>query len=204
MTSSWFFLSTLNYDARSTTHQIHEGVNWSQQQEPLRRSLNPVHRTLKSYLSNINFNTILPVKLTHTIPPCSLFPADIPTKILYVLFIYHKHAVCPAHITVIWFRLPFSKTWIRNIRTSPLYAHQRLYPRITKDIQQGWPNLTVLRACRKIQNFFAGASRYMMVHISWKISNKIQYIHKIHFYLVKQWHTKRCLTLITEWSDRTT
>ena len=23
MTSSWFFLSTLNYDARSTTHQIH-------------------------------------------------------------------------------------------------------------------------------------------------------------------------------------
>ena len=22
MTSSWFFLSTLNYDARSTTHQI--------------------------------------------------------------------------------------------------------------------------------------------------------------------------------------
>ena len=24
MTSSWFFLSTLNYDARSTTHQIYE------------------------------------------------------------------------------------------------------------------------------------------------------------------------------------
>ena len=23
MTSSWFFLSTLNYDARSTTHQIY-------------------------------------------------------------------------------------------------------------------------------------------------------------------------------------
>jgi len=23
VTSSWFFLSTLNYDARSTTHQIH-------------------------------------------------------------------------------------------------------------------------------------------------------------------------------------
>jgi len=30
------------------------------------------------------------------------------------------HDVCPAHITVIWFRLPFSKTWIQNIRTSPL------------------------------------------------------------------------------------
>ena len=24
MTSSWFFLSTLNYDARSTTHQIYK------------------------------------------------------------------------------------------------------------------------------------------------------------------------------------
>ena len=24
VTSSWFFLSTLNYDARSTTHQIHK------------------------------------------------------------------------------------------------------------------------------------------------------------------------------------
>ena len=26
MTSSWFFLSTLNYDARSTTHQILTGI----------------------------------------------------------------------------------------------------------------------------------------------------------------------------------
>ena len=26
MTSSWFFLSTLNYDARSTTHQIQEKI----------------------------------------------------------------------------------------------------------------------------------------------------------------------------------
>ena len=26
MTSSWFFLSTLNYDARSTTHQIYTGL----------------------------------------------------------------------------------------------------------------------------------------------------------------------------------
>ena len=28
MTSSWFFLSTLNYDARSTTHQINVTVFW--------------------------------------------------------------------------------------------------------------------------------------------------------------------------------
>ena len=27
MTSSWFFLSTLNYDARSTTHQIYKKIN---------------------------------------------------------------------------------------------------------------------------------------------------------------------------------
>lgn len=113
------------------------------------------------------------------------------------------YAVCPAHITVIWFRLPFSKTRIRNIRTSPLYVHQRLYPRITKDLQQGWPNVTVLHACQKFQNFFAGASGYMIVHISWKMNNRIQSIHTIHFYLVKQWRSKRCLTLITEWSDRT-
>ena len=26
MTSSWFFLSTLNYDARSATHQISKGI----------------------------------------------------------------------------------------------------------------------------------------------------------------------------------
>ena len=26
MTSSWFFLSTLNYDARSTTHQINKNM----------------------------------------------------------------------------------------------------------------------------------------------------------------------------------
>ena len=26
MTSSWFFLSTLNYDARSTTHQIYKTI----------------------------------------------------------------------------------------------------------------------------------------------------------------------------------
>ena len=26
MTSSWFFLSTLNYDARSTTHQIYDKI----------------------------------------------------------------------------------------------------------------------------------------------------------------------------------
>jgi len=26
VTSSWFFLSTLNYDARSTTHQIYVGL----------------------------------------------------------------------------------------------------------------------------------------------------------------------------------
>ena len=29
MTSSWFFLSTLNYDALSTTHQIHISVSYS-------------------------------------------------------------------------------------------------------------------------------------------------------------------------------
>ena len=28
MTSSWFFLSTLNYDARSTTHQIYNVKRW--------------------------------------------------------------------------------------------------------------------------------------------------------------------------------
>ena len=30
MTSSWFFLSTLNYDARSTTHQINNSVIMTQ------------------------------------------------------------------------------------------------------------------------------------------------------------------------------
>jgi len=29
VTSGWFFLSTLNYDARSTTHQICKGVLFS-------------------------------------------------------------------------------------------------------------------------------------------------------------------------------
>jgi hypothetical protein len=131
-----------------------------------------------------------------------LFPADIPTKILYALFIYDMHAVCPSHITVIWFRLPFSKTWIPNIRISPLYVQQRLYQRIPKDLQQGWSNVTELRACLKFQTY-AGVSRYMTMYISCKINNKIQSIHKIHFYIVKQWCTKRCLSLITEWSDRT-
>ena len=28
MTSSWFFLSTLNYDARSTTHQIYKRIHF--------------------------------------------------------------------------------------------------------------------------------------------------------------------------------
>jgi len=31
VTSSWFFLSTLNYDARSTTHQMHikvQALRW--------------------------------------------------------------------------------------------------------------------------------------------------------------------------------
>ena len=29
MTSSWFFLSTLNYDTRSATHQIAQGIGWA-------------------------------------------------------------------------------------------------------------------------------------------------------------------------------
>ena len=29
MTSSWFFLSTVNYDSRSTTHQRYNNVNWN-------------------------------------------------------------------------------------------------------------------------------------------------------------------------------
>jgi len=55
----------------------------------------------------------------------------------------------------------------------------------------------------EVSELLDGASRYMMIHISLKINYKIQCIHTIHFYLVKQWRTKRCLTLITEWSDRT-
>ena len=42
MTSSWFFLSTLNYDARSTTHQV-------------RQFANIIHNTSQTQETNISF-----------------------------------------------------------------------------------------------------------------------------------------------------
>ena len=51
MTSSWFFLSTLNYDARSTTHKINhyvEGIN-SSHQESDRLDSSPYKQPLAHY-----------------------------------------------------------------------------------------------------------------------------------------------------------
>ena len=55
MTSSWFFLSTLNYDARSTTHQIYNTylilfsnklnyIGWIPWENPIRGSFNAAYQ----------------------------------------------------------------------------------------------------------------------------------------------------------------
>ena len=56
MTSSWFFLSTLNYDARSTTHQIHLVVCLTT--DPKR-----VHHTVQSRASSFKWDyPLLPLR----------------------------------------------------------------------------------------------------------------------------------------------
>ena len=52
MTSSWFFLSTLNYDARSATHQIHILCSTALSK---RKSVNALH---KKHVSSKNMKTI--------------------------------------------------------------------------------------------------------------------------------------------------
>ena len=56
MTSSWFCLSTLNYDARSTTHQIYDlpVLSLSALQFLLRVAANPSHCPCSSWPSSVN------------------------------------------------------------------------------------------------------------------------------------------------------
>ena len=57
MTSSWFFLSTLNYDARSATHQIHMVyISSNNDRHPVPRTFTPLHYTCRHFASShLNF-----------------------------------------------------------------------------------------------------------------------------------------------------